>query len=139
VKGTFFTVQKALPLMQAGGSIILTGSMVSVKGVEAFGVYSATKAAIRSLARSMCVDLKGRNIRVNVVSPGKIVTERYTSELGWDAGKIEEFKAQNAALTPLGRTGEPEEIAAAVLFLASDESSFVTGTELFVDGGLAQI
>lgn len=139
VKGTFFTVQKALPLMTAGGSIILTGSMMSVKGVEAFGVYSATKAAIRSFARSMCVDLKGRGIRVNVVSPGKIVTERYSGELGWSDQQIADFKAHNAALTPLGRTGEPEEIAAAVLFLASSESSFITGTELFVDGGLAQI
>lgn len=139
VKGTYFTVQKALPVMADGGSIILTGSMVSVKGVEAFGVYSATKAAIRSFARSMCVDLKGRGLRVNVISPGKIVTERYTSELGFTAQQIADFKAQNAALTPLGRTGEPAEIAAAVLFLASSESSFITGTELFVDGGLAQI
>jgi NAD(P)-dependent dehydrogenase (short-subunit alcohol dehydrogenase family) len=139
VKGTFFTVQKALPLMAAGGSIVITGSMMSVKGVEAFGVYSATKAAIRSFARSMCVDLKGRGIRVNVISPGKIVTERYSNELGWSELQIEDFKAHNAALTPLGRTGEPEEIASAVLFLASAESSFITGTELFVDGGLAQI
>lgn len=139
VKGSYFTVQKVLPLMSEGGSIILTGSMVSIKGVEAFGVYSATKAAIRSFARSMCVDLKGRGIRVNVVSPGKIVTERYSSELGFSEQQIADFKAQNAALTPLGRTGEPEEIAAAVLFLASKESSFVTGIELFVDGGLAQI
>lgn len=139
VKGTFFTVQKVLPLMPAGGSIILTGSMVSIKGVEAFGIYSATKAAIRSFARSMCVDLKGRGIRVNVVSPGKIVTERYTTELGFTAQQIADFKAENAAMTPLGRTGEPEEIAAAVVFLASSESSFITGIELFVDGGLAQI
>lgn len=139
VKGTFFTVQKTLPLMSAGGSIILTGSMMSIKGVEAFSVYSATKAAIRSFARSMSVDLKGRGIRVNVISPGKIVTERYTSELGFSEQQIADFKAQNAALTPLGRTGEPEEIASAVLFLASAESSFVTGIELFVDGGLAQI
>lgn len=139
VKGTFFTVQKLAPLMPPGGSIILTGSMVSGQGVEAFSVYSATKAAIRSLARSMCVDLKGRGLRVNVVSPGKIVTERYTTELGFSEQQIEEFKARNAALTPLGRTGEPSEVASAVLFLASSESSFITGIELFVDGGLAQI
>ena len=139
VKGTFFTVQKLVPLMPPGGSIILTGSMVSVQGVEAFSIYSATKAAIRSFARSMCVDLKGRGLRVNVVSPGKIVTERYTTELGLDAQQIEEFKARNSALTPLGRTGETSEIASAVLFLASAESSFITGIELFVDGGLAQI
>jgi NAD(P)-dependent dehydrogenase (short-subunit alcohol dehydrogenase family) len=139
VKGTFFTVQKALPLMAAGGSIILTGSMMSIKGVEAFGIYSATKAAIRSFARSMCADLKGRGIRVNVISPGKIVTERYTTELGFSEQQISDFKAHNAAATPLGRTGEPEEIASAVLFLASAESSFITGIELFVDGGLAQI
>jgi NAD(P)-dependent dehydrogenase (short-subunit alcohol dehydrogenase family) len=139
VKGTYFTVQKAIPLMSSGGSIILTGSMVSGQGVEAFGVYSATKAAIRSFARSMCVDLKGRNIRVNVVSPGKIVTERYTEELGFTEQQIADFKAKNSAITPLGRTGDPEEIAKAVLFLASGDSSFVTGIELFVDGGLAQI
>ncbi len=99
VKGTFFTVQKLAPLMPSGGSIILTGSMVSVQGVEAFGIYSATKAAIRSFARSMCVDLKGRGLRVNVVSPGKIVTERYTTELGFSAQQVEEFKARNSALT----------------------------------------
>ncbi len=139
VKGTFFTVQKLVPLMPPGGSIILTGSMVSAQGVEAFGVYSATKAAIRSFARSMCVDLKGRGLRVNVVSPGKIVTERYTSELGFTPQQVEEFKARSSALTPLGRTGDPSEIASAVLFLASAESSFITGIELFVDGGLAQI
>lgn len=139
VKGTFFTVQKLVPLMPPGGSIILTGSMVSGQGVAAFGVYSATKAAIRSFARSMCVDLKARGLRVNVVSPGKIVTERYTTELGFTPQQIEEFKARNAALTPLGRTGEPSEVASAVLFLASAESSFITGIELFVDGGLAQI
>lgn len=139
VKGTYFTVQKALPLMTAGGAIILTGSMVSVKGVEAFGLYSATKAALRSFARSLCVDLKGRNIRINVVSPGKIVTDRYTTELGWSEQQIADFKAQNSALTPLGRTGTPEEIASTVLFLATEASSFITGAELFVDGGLAQI
>jgi NAD(P)-dependent dehydrogenase (short-subunit alcohol dehydrogenase family) len=139
VKGTLFTVQKALPLMSAGGSIVLNGSMVSIKGVPGFGVYAATKAALRSFARTWSVDLRARNIRVNVVAPGTVVTPGYKSELGLTDEQIEEFKAQAAATTPLGRTGTPEEIAAAVLFLASDESSYVTGVELFVDGGAAQI
>lgn len=139
VKGTLFTVQKALALMPPGGSIVLNGSMVSLKGIPAFGVYAATKAALRSFARSWTTDLKGRNIRVNVVAPGTVVTEGYKSELGLNDEQIVELKAQAAATTPLGRTGTPEEIAAAVLFLASDESSFVNGIELFVDGGAAQI
>jgi NAD(P)-dependent dehydrogenase (short-subunit alcohol dehydrogenase family) len=139
VKGTLFTVQKALPLMSSGASIVLNGSMVSIKGVSAFGVYAATKAALRSFARTWSVDLRDRNIRVNVVAPGTVVTPGYKSELGLTDEQIEEFKAQAAATTPLGRTGTPEEIAAAVLFLASDESSFVNGIELFVDGGAAQI
>ena len=139
VKGTLFTVQKALPLMSAGSAIIITGSQASNKGIPAFGVYAATKAALRSFARTWAVDLKGRNIRVNVVSPGTVVTPAYKSELGLSDEQIEQFKAQAAATTPLGRTGTPEEIAKAVLFLASDDSSFITGTELFVDGGAAQI
>jgi NAD(P)-dependent dehydrogenase (short-subunit alcohol dehydrogenase family) len=139
VKGTLFTVQKALPLMTAGGSIILNASMVSIKGFPAFGVYAATKAALRSFARTWVVDLKGRNIRVNVVSPGTVVTPGYQTELGMTPEQIEGFKAQAAATTPLGRTGRPEEVAKAVVFLASDESSFVNGVELFVDGGAAQI
>ena len=139
VKGTLFTVQKALPLMSAGSAIIITGSQASIKGIPAFGVYAATKAALRSFARTWAVDLKGRNIRVNVVSPGTVVTPAYKSELGLSDEQIEQFKAQAAATTPLGRTGTPEEIAKAVLFLASDDSSFITGTELFVDGGAAQI
>jgi NAD(P)-dependent dehydrogenase (short-subunit alcohol dehydrogenase family) len=139
VKGTLFTVQKALPLMSAGGAIVITGSMVSIKGFPAFGVYAATKAALRSFARTWAIDLKGRNIRVNVVSPGTVVTPGYKSELGLSDAQIEQFKTQAAATAPLGRTGTPEEIAKAVLFLASDESSFITGTELFVDGGAAQI
>lgn len=139
VKGTLFTVQKALPLMGPGSSIVLNGSMVSLKGLPAFGVYAATKAALRSFARTWVVDLKGRNIRVNVVAPGTVVTPGYKSELGLSDEQIEGFKAQAAATTPLGRTGTPEEIAAAVLFLASDESSFINGIELFVDGGAAQI
>ena len=139
VKGTLFTVQKALPLMTAGGSIVLNGSMVSVKGVPGFTVYAATKAALRSFARTWAVDLKGRNIRVNVVSPGTVVTPGYKNELGMTDEQITEFVAQAAAVTPLGRAGTPDEIARAVVFLASDDSSFVTGVELFVDGGAAQI
>ena len=139
VKGTLFTVQKALPLIPAGGAIVITGSMVSIKGFPAFGVYAATKAALRSFARTWSVDLKSRNIRVNVVSPGTIVTPGYKSELGLTDGQIESFKAQAAATTPLGRTGTPDEIANAVVFLASEDSSFVNGIELFVDGGAAQI
>ena len=139
VKGTLFTVQKAPRLMPSDGSIILNGSMVSVKGVPAFGIYAATKAAIRSLARTWATELNGRNIRVNVVSPGKVITDRHKGELGLSDQQIEEFKVRTAEATPLGRTGTPEEIAAAVLFLASDESSYITGIELFVDGGAAQI
>ena len=139
VKGTLFTVQKALPLMAAGGSIVLNGSMVSVKGVPGFTVYAATKAALRSFARTWAVDLKGRNIRVNVVSPGTVVTPGYKTELGMTDEQITEFEAQAAATTPLGRAGTPDEIAKAVVFLASDDSSYVTGADLFVDGGAAQI
>ena len=139
VKGTLFTVQKALPLMAAGGSVVLNGSMVSVKGVPGFTVYAATKAALRSFARTWAVDLKGRNIRVNVVSPGTVVTPSYKNELGMSDEQIEEFVAQAAATTPLGRAGTPDEIAKAVVFLSSDDSSYITGAELFVDGGTAQV
>jgi NAD(P)-dependent dehydrogenase (short-subunit alcohol dehydrogenase family) len=139
VKGTLFTVQKALPLMSAGSSIVLNGSMVSCKGIPAFGVYAATKAALRSFARTWSQDLKGRNIRVNVVAPGTVVTPAYKSELGMNDEQIKGFIEQASASTPLGRVGQPEEVAAAVLFLASDESSFVNGIELFVDGGAGQI
>jgi NAD(P)-dependent dehydrogenase (short-subunit alcohol dehydrogenase family) len=139
VKGTLFTVQKALPLMPSGGSIVVNGSMVSVKGVPGFGVYAATKAALRSFARTWAVDLKGRNIRVNVVSPGTVVTPAYRTELGMNDEQIKEFVMQSAAATPLGRAGTPDEIAKAVVFLASDDASYITGTELFVDGGAAQI
>jgi NAD(P)-dependent dehydrogenase (short-subunit alcohol dehydrogenase family) len=139
VKGTLFTVQKALPLMTKGGSIVLNGSMVSVKGLPGFSVYAATKAALRSFARTWAVDLKGKQIRVNVVSPGTVVTPAYKSELGMNDEQIREFEAQAAMQAPLGRTGTPDEIARAVVFLASDDSSFMTGAELFVDGGAAQI
>ena len=138
VKGTLFTVQKALPLMPAGAAIVINGSMVSIKGFPAFGVYSATKAALRSFARTWSVDLKGRNIRVNVVSPGTVITPGYKNA-GLTDEQIAEMKAQAAATTPLGRVGTPDEIAKTVVFLASDDSSYVTGVELFVDGGAAQI
>ncbi len=139
VKGTLFTVQKALPLMKSGGSIVITGSITGSKGAPAFTVYAATKAALRSFARSWATDLKGSGIRVNVVSPGTIVTPAYKSELGLSDDQIEGFTAQAALVTPLGRTGSADEIASAVSFLASDDASFITGIELFVDGGQAQI
>ena len=139
IKGTLFTVQKALPLMPDGGSIVLNGSMVSRKGMAAFGVYAATKAALRSFARTWSVDLRERKIRVNVVAPGTVVTPAYKNQLGMTDDQIKQFEAQAAAATPLGRAGTADEIANAVLFLASDDSSFVNGIELFVDGGAAQI
>ena len=139
VKGTLFTVQKALPLMSEGATIVINASMVSIKGIPAFGVYAASKAALRSFARTWSVDLKDRKIRVNVVSPGTVITPGYKTELGMSDEQIEEFKAQVAATTPLGRAGTPDEIAKAVVFLASDDSSYVNGIELFVDGGMAQI
>ncbi len=138
VKGTLFTVQKALPLLRDGGSIILTGSTAASTGIPAFSVYSASKAAIRSFARSWILDLAPRKIRVNVLTPGA------TSTPGWHAlSSSEDAHSQmirlTEATTPLGRLGDPDETANAALFLASDESRFVTGSELFVDGGSAQI
>ena len=132
VRGTLFTVQKALPLMRDGGSIIMTGSIASVKGFPGMSVYNASKAAIRSFARTWTVDLKARKIRVNVLSPGSIDT-------GVFVGVPKEVKDQFISLIPMGRIGESHEIATAALFLASDDSSFVTGIELFVDGGTAQV
>jgi NAD(P)-dependent dehydrogenase (short-subunit alcohol dehydrogenase family) len=132
VKGVLFTVQKALPLFQAGGSIILIASVAGSKGFEGSTVYSATKAAIRSFARSWTVDLKNRKIRVNAVSPGVIETPM-SAELS------EQLKTILVSTVPLGRMGRPDEIAKAVAFLASDDSSYITGIELFIDGGLAQI
>ena len=139
IKGTLFTVQKTLPLMPDGASIVLNGSMVSRKAIPAFGVYAATKAALRSFARTWSVDLQARKIRVNVVAPGTVVTPAYKSQLGLSDDQIEQFVDRAVSTTPLGRTGTPDEIAKAVLFLASDDSSYVTGIELFVDGGAAQI
>jgi NAD(P)-dependent dehydrogenase (short-subunit alcohol dehydrogenase family) len=132
VKGALFTVQKGLPLLHDGGSIILTGSVASVKGTAAFGVYAASKAAIRSFVRTWTTDLKDRHIRSNVVSPGPIRTPM-TSRQSADV------IARIAATVPMGRLGEPDEVAKAALYLPSDDSSFVTGTELFVDGGRAKI
>ena len=138
VKGTLFTVQKALPLMKSGGSIILTGSTTGSMGTPAFSVYSATKAAIRNLARSWALDLKGTDIRVNVLSPGATATPGLLDALA-RSGHQDALIAGVIAQTPLGRMGKAEEIAAAALFLASDESSFMTGSEVFADGGMAQV
>jgi NAD(P)-dependent dehydrogenase (short-subunit alcohol dehydrogenase family) len=138
VKGVLFTVQKALPLMTAGASIILNGSIVSTIGGQAISVYSATKAAIRSFARTWTTDLKGRNIRVNVVSPGPIDTPGLDG-LGGDMVPGDELKKKFVEQVPMGRIGTPDEIAKAVVFLASDDSSYVAGIELFVDGGTAQV
>ena len=132
VKGTLFTVQKALPLLNDGGSIILNGSVGSVKGTPAFGVYGATKAALRSFVRTWTSDLKDRHIRSNVVSPGPTDTPIVD-------GQPEDAIARIVSTIPMGRMGEPDEIAKAALFLASDDSSFVTGIELFVDGGRGQV
>jgi NAD(P)-dependent dehydrogenase (short-subunit alcohol dehydrogenase family) len=137
VKGVLFTVQKALPLLKDGGSIILTGSTTSVKGNANFSVYGASKAAVRNFARSWLLDLKARRIRVNVISPGPVATPGLAG-LVPPAHKDGLF-AQLAGGVPMGRLGEPEEIAKAVAFLASDDASFVNGIELFVDGGAAQI
>ncbi|HXP50759.1 MAG TPA: glucose 1-dehydrogenase [Bacteroidia bacterium] len=137
VKGLLFTVQKALPLFQDGGSIILTASVNASKGFEATSVYSATKAAVRSFARCWTVDLKHRKIRVNAISPGPIDTPMTRSMVQGESG--EQLKKNLLSTMPLGRMGNPDEIAKAVSFLASDDSSFVTGIELFVDGGQAQI
>ena len=138
VKGLLFTVQKALPLFQDGGSIILNASIAASKGIEAFSVYNATKAAIRSFARTWTVDLKARKIRVNAVSPGPIDTPGFNG-LAQSEEEIEQFKKNLITSVPMGRMGSPDEVAKVVSFLASDESSFVTGIELFVDGGMAQI
>jgi NAD(P)-dependent dehydrogenase (short-subunit alcohol dehydrogenase family) len=138
VRGVLFTVQKALPLMRNGGSIILTASIVAVKGLPAHGVYGATKAAVRSFARTWTTELKDRGIRVNTLSPGAtdtpIIDGQFTSKEQADAAR-----ASFASATPMGRLGRPEELAAAALFLASNDSSFITGIDLQVDGGLVQV
>src|SRR5271155_1999871 len=132
VRGTLFTVQKALPLLNDGGSIILNGSVASIKGTAAFGVYAASKAAIRSFARTWTTDLKDRRIRSNVVSPGPIDTPLASRQSA-------DVIARIVSTIPIGRMGKPDEVAKAALYLASDDSSFVTGIELFVDGGRAQV
>ena len=138
VKGVLFSVQKALPLFQDGGSIILNASIAASKGIEAFSVYNATKAAVRSFARTWTVDLKNRKIRVNAVSPGPIDTPVFDG-LGQNKEQVEQLKKSLIAPVPMGRMGSPDEVANVVTFLASDESSFVTGIDLSVDGGMAQI
>ena len=138
VKGLLFTVQKALPIFQDGGSIILNASIAASKGLEASTVYSAAKAAIRSFARTWTVELKNRKIRVNAISPGMIDTPGLTG-LAQSQEQSEQFKRSFASTVPLGRMGSPSEVAKAVSFLASDDISYITGIELSVDGGKAQI
>ena len=138
VKGLLFTVQKALPLIVDGGAIILTSSVANTKGMAAFGVYSATKAAVRSFARTWTSELKDRKIRVNAISPGPIETPIF-GKMGLPDQQIEEFGANISAQVPLGRFGKAEEIAKAALFLASDDASYVAGVDLYVDGGMVAV
>ncbi len=138
VKGTFFTAQKALPLFKDGGSIILNSSVANVRGDSAFTAYAASKAAVRCFARGWTTELKDRKIRVNSISPGPIETPAL-EKAGLTAEQVEQAAAQFASQVPLGRRGKPEEVAAAVVFLASDESSYITGVDLAVDGGMAQV
>ena len=137
-RGLLFTVQKALPLMRDGGSVIVTGSIASLKAMLGYTTYSASKAAVRSFVRTWALELKGRGIRVNTLSPGPVDTPIIDGQFKTQA-QADEFKTGFAAAIPLGRLGRPEELAAAALFLASEESSFVTGIDLCVDGGIAQI
>ena len=139
VKGVLFTVQKALPLLHQGSSVILNASVAASTAMEeGFSVYSAAKAAVRSFARTWTLDLKDRQIRVNAISPG-IIDTPLVNNVGQNKEKAERFKTHLVEETPMGRMGAPDEVAKAVLFLASDDSSFVTGTELFTDGGMAQV
>ena len=139
VKGVLFTVQKALPLLVDGASVILTASNVSIKGTPAFSVYSASKAAVRNFARSWTLDLKARGIRVNVISPGPIKTPALLDLAGPETAQQQGMLDYMASTVPLGRVGDPDEVAGAAVFLASDDASFIAGAELFVDGGQAQI
>lgn len=139
VRGLLFTVQKSLPFLRPGAAIVLNASIAGVSGDPAFSVYSASKAAVRSFARTWCVDLKEKGIRVNAVSPGVVPTAGYNTSLGMTADQVDRMARQVSGNVPLGRVGTADEIAKAVLFLASDDSSYVNGIELFVDGGLAQI
>src|SRR5262249_52824659 len=138
VKGLLFTVQKALPLFTDGGSIILNASIVASKGLESISVYSASKAAVRSFARCWTTDLKHRKIRVNVLSPGYTETPIF-NKAGLTQERVDDLKVGFAAAVPMGRMGRPDELAKAAVFLASDDSSYVAGIELFVDGGAAQV
>lgn len=138
VKGLLFTVQKSLPLLKDGASIVLNASIAGSSGTEAFSVYSASKAAVRSFARGWALDLKARKIRVNALSPGVTATEIFGT-LGLSEAQVQEFLEGANTKIPLGRAGHPNEIANAALFLASDESSFITGVDLQVDGGMNQI
>ncbi|GJD60281.1 SDR family NAD(P)-dependent oxidoreductase [Methylobacterium frigidaeris] len=139
VKGVLFTVQKALPLLAPGASVILTGSTAGTEGTQAFSVYAASKAAVRALARNWILDLKGRGIRVNTLSPGATRTPGLVDLAGPDAAQQQGLLDYLASRIPMGRVGEADEIARAALFLASDDASFVNGIELFVDGGQAQV
>ncbi|HEK0907487.1 SDR family NAD(P)-dependent oxidoreductase [Pseudomonas parafulva] len=139
VKGTLFTVQKAIELMPEGSAIVVNGSMVSIKGIPAFSIYAATKAALRSMVRTWVSDLRGRGIRVNIIAPGTIVTPGYKSELGLNDEQIQDLVKHASEASPLGRVGQPDEVAKAVSFLASDDASYITGVELFIDGGTTQI
>lgn len=139
VKGLVFTVQKALPLMPNDATIVLNASIVSMKGMPQFGVYSATKAAVRSFARTWTNELKDRGIRVNVVSPGPIDTPAISGLVGNDSEQDKQLRASLAGSVPLGRMGTSDELAKSVVFLASDDSSFVAGVELFVDGGYVAV
>jgi NAD(P)-dependent dehydrogenase (short-subunit alcohol dehydrogenase family) len=139
VKGLLFTVQKALPLLKNGSSVILNASIVSSTGPAALSVYSASKAAVRSFARTFTTELKDRKIRVNAVSPGVIPSPGYRNSLGMTEEQIKQYSNSVVDKIPLGRTGTLDEVAKAVTFLASDESSYITGIELFVDGGMIQV
>ncbi len=139
VKGVLFTVQKALPLLGRGASVILAGSTAGSMGTAAFSVYSASKAAVRNFARSWILDLKDRGIRINTLSPGPVRTPGLVELAGPDAAQQQGLVDYLAAQVPLGRVGDPDEIAKAAVFLASDDSSFVNGVELFADGGMAQV
>ncbi len=139
VKGLFFTVQKALPLFKDGGSIILNSSVSNVLGLPGFSTYAASKAAVRNFSRAWTLELKDRKIRVNTMSPGAIETPALETTTGLTPEQAEQAVAQFASQIPMGRRGKPEEIAAAVTFLASDDSSYITGVDLAVDGGMAQV
>ncbi|WP_069864416.1 SDR family NAD(P)-dependent oxidoreductase [Pseudomonas citronellolis] len=138
VKGVFYSIQKALPLLRDGGSIVLVSSIAHLKALDAHVVYAATKAAVRSFARSWAAELRQRNIRVNCLSPGPVLTP-IIGKMGIGGEQFAAFERQVAGLIPLGRLGRPEELANAALFLASDDSSFITGIDLCVDGGLSQL